>query len=76
MTRFFSLLVLVAFAAAVGYFAYTNSNTVAVNLAGRLVEVSVPVLALVVYALGMFTGWAVVGLLRRSWRNVAEYEPR
>ena len=74
--RFFSFLVLVGFAAAVGYFAYTNDQVVSVNLAGRLVEVSVPVLAAALYALGMFTGWAVVGLLKRSWRRVAEYETR
>lgn len=74
--RVFSFLVLVAFAAAVGYFAYTNDHVVSVNLAGRLVEVSVPVLALAVYVLGMFTGWAVVGLLRRSWNRVVEYDRR
>ncbi len=74
--RFFSFLVLVAFAGAIGYFAYTNDHVVSVNLAGRLIDVSVPILAGAVYLLGMFTGWAVVGLLRRSWRRVAEYEPR
>jgi hypothetical protein len=72
--RVFSFLVLVAFGAAVGYFAYTNDHVVSVNLAGRLVEVSVPVLALAVYVLGMLTGWAVVGLLRRSWNRVVEYD--
>ena len=74
--RFFSFLVLVVFAGAIGYFAYTNDHVVAVNLAGRSIEVSVPVLAGAVYALGMFTGWAVVGLLRRSWQRVAEYDRR
>ncbi|MBN9517690.1 LapA family protein [bacterium] len=74
--RALSFLFLVAFAAAIGYFAYTNDRTVSVNLAGRLVEVSVPVLAGAVYLLGMFTGWAVVGVLRRSWRRVAEYDRR
>jgi lipopolysaccharide assembly protein A len=74
--RFFSFLVLVAFAGAIGYFAYTNNHLVSVNLAGRLVEVSVPVLALALYVLGMLTGWAVVGLLRRSWNRVVEYDRR
>ena len=37
---------------------------------------TVPVLALAVYVLGMFTGWAVVGLLRRSWNRVVEYDRR
>ncbi|QDU22960.1 hypothetical protein [Urbifossiella limnaea] len=74
--RFFSFLVLVAFGAAVGYFAYTNGHDVSVNLAGNAVSVSVPVLALTVYVLGMLTGWAVVGLLRRSWNRVVEYDAR
>jgi lipopolysaccharide assembly protein A len=74
--RFFSFLVLVAFAGAIGYFAYTNDHVVSVNLAGRLVEVSVPVLAGALYVLGMLTGWAVVGLLRRSWSRVVEYDRR
>ncbi len=74
--RFFSFLVLVAFAGAIGYFAYTNDRTVSVNLAGQLVEVSIPVLAAAVYALGMFTGWAVVGVLKQSWQRVAEYDRR
>jgi hypothetical protein len=26
--------------------------------------------------LGMLTGWAVVGLLRRSWSRVVEYDRR
>jgi lipopolysaccharide assembly protein A len=74
--RFFSFLVLVAFAAGVGYFAYTNDHVVSVNLAGRLVEVSVPVLAGAVYLLGMFTGWAVVGMLRSSLQRVTEADRR
>jgi hypothetical protein len=74
--RFFSFVVLVAFGAAVGYFAYTNNHVVSVNLAGNTVEVSVPVLALAVYVLGMLTGWAVVGMLRSSWNRVVEYDRR
>lgn len=74
--RFFSFLVLAAFAGVVGYFAYTNNQVVSVNLAGNTVETSVPVLALAVYVLGMLTGWAVVGLLRRSWNRVVEYDRR
>jgi len=74
--RFFSLVVLVAFAGAVGYFAYTNDHDVSVNLAGNPMTVSVPVLALAVYVLGMLTGWAVVGLLRQSWNRVVEHDRR
>lgn len=74
--RLMSFLLLLAFGAAVGYFAYLNDRTVTVNLFGHMSEVWVPALAGAVYALGMFTGWAVVGLLRRSWDRVAEYDRR
>ena len=70
--RLFSFVVLVLFAAAVGYFAYTNDRSVTLDLAGRSQDVSIPVLIAAVYALGMFTGWAVIGFLKRSWRRVSE----
>jgi hypothetical protein len=74
--RALSFIFLVGFAAVVGIFAYQNNHTIAVNLFGRIQEVWVPALAGAVYALGMFTGWAVVGLLRRSWSRVVEYDRR
>lgn len=74
--RFFSFLLLVGFAGAVGYFAYLNNHSISLNLFGQQMDVWVPALAGAVYALGMFTDWAVVGLLRRSWDRVAEYDRR
>lgn len=74
--RVFSLVLLVAFAGAVGYFAYLNNHAINLNLFGRVLDVWVPALVGVVYAFGMFTGWAVVGLLRRSWARVAESDRR
>jgi len=74
--RGLSVLFLVAFAAAVGIFAYLNNHSVAVNLYGRVVDVWVPLLTGAVYLLGMLTGWAVVGMLRRSWVRVAEADRR
>jgi len=74
--RAFSFLFLVAFAAVVGVFAYQNDFVIPVNLFGQVREVSVPVLAAVTYGLGMLTGWAVVGVLKRSWSRVAEYDRR
>lgn len=74
--RALSFLFLVAFAAAVGIFAYLNNHPVAVNLFGRMMDVWVPALVGAVYLLGMLTGWAVVGLLRRSWARVAESDRR
>jgi len=74
--RALSFLFLVAFAAAVGVFAYLNNHSVSVNLFGRVMDVWVPLLTGAVYLLGMLTGWAVVGLLRRSWARVAEPDRR
>ena len=40
--------------------------------------VAVPVWLVVVsgYLLGMFSGWGVAGLLKRSWRRMTEEQPR
>jgi hypothetical protein len=74
--RALSFLFLVAFLGAVGVFAYLNNHSVAVNLFGRVMDVWVPLLTGAVYLLGMLTGWAVVGMLRRSWARVAEADRR
>ncbi len=72
MIRLFSLLVLLALAAAVGTFAYQNAGAVDVQFLtwGR----SAPLAAVVGagYVLGMLSGWAVVGVFRSSLRRVAE----
>ena len=74
--RALSFLFLIGFAAVVGIFAYQNNYTITVNLFGQMQDVWVPALAGAVYALGMFTGWAVIGMLRRSWGRVVEYDRR
>lgn len=75
--RAFSLVFLVVFAAAVGGFAYFNNYPVPVNLFGLAQqEVPMPLLAGAVYLLGMLTGWAVVGMLKRSWTRATEYDRR
>jgi uncharacterized membrane protein YciS (DUF1049 family) len=74
--RFFSLLILVVIIGAVAVFAAQNYNEmVTVNYLDRSLTLSFPVLAGAVFVLGMFTGWSIVGLLKRSWHRVIE-EPR
>jgi len=72
MVRILSLLVLLALAAAVAIFAYQNAATVDVQFLtwGR----NAPLAAVVgaAYLLGMLSGWAVVGIFRRSLRRVSE----
>lgn len=74
--RVFSFLFLLVFAVAVGGFAYLNNYATPVNLYWDTREVPMPLLAGAVYLLGMFTGWAVVGLLKRSWTRATENDRR
>ena len=63
---------LLVFVAAVGGFVYYNQGDVTVRYLDKKEEVSFPILVGVTYLLGMFTGWAVVGMLRRSYRRVID----
>lgn len=74
--RTLNLIFLIAFAAVLGYFVYLNQKAVTVDLFGQEKDTTIPILAGAVYLLGMFTGWAVVGVLRRSLREVTETDRR
>ncbi len=70
-------LFLLAFVGVLGLFAYRNSGPIEIgfwdtSFQSRTWELPLPAVFAAVYLLGMLTGWTVVGLLRRSWRNVAE----
>lgn len=66
------VLFLIVFLGFMGLLAYQNSQDVTVNLLGQSREVSFPLLVGGTYGLGMFTGWSVVGILRRSWNRATE----
>jgi lipopolysaccharide assembly protein A len=70
--RVICLLFLIAFGGAVAAFAYFNREVVAVRLFDWSVTASLAAVAGAAYLLGMLSGWAVVGLLRRSISRVAE----
>jgi len=72
MIRFLSLIVLLVLAAAVAVFAYQNAVAVDVQFLtwGRTFPLAAVVGA--AYVLGMLSGWAVVGVFRRSLRRVTE----
>ena len=75
--RVLSFLFLLVFVGALGYFAYLNNESVRIDLFGQSEKVvSVPVLTGGAYLLGMLTGWAVVGVLKRSWTRATEYDRR
>ena len=70
--RAFCFMFLVAFAVAVGVFAYQNDRPVTVNVFGHTQETSFPIMAGALYLLGMVSGWTVVGMLKRSLQRVSE----
>jgi hypothetical protein len=70
--RLISLVILVAAVAAVVVFALENEGDVTVHFLEYPLTTSKAKLVGAVYVLGMITGWAVVGLLRRSWSRVTE----
>ena len=71
-------LFLVVFVSVIGVIGYQNSHTVAVSVPvmTRTPEVSFPILVGGAYLLGMFSGWSVVGMLKRSWQRVTEPDRR
>ena len=76
--RAICFLFLIVFVAIVGVLVYLNSHTVTVSLpfTTRTPEVSFPLLVGGAYLLGMFSGWSVVGMLKRSWQRVTEPDQR
>jgi hypothetical protein len=74
--RVLSFLFLVGFVAVLGYFAYENDRSVTLNVFGIARDVPVPLLVVAVYLLGMFSGWFVVGILKRSWQRMTEPDRR
>ena len=72
--RVIYFLFLVAFLVLVGGFAYYNQRMEDVTFYDQHWAVSFPTLVGATYLLGMLTGWAVVGMLRRSWSRVVEVQ--
>lgn len=70
--RTFCLLFLVAFTAAVALFAYSNQSETTLRFLQWEFTTSLAVIAGVAYLLGMFSGWTIVGMLRRSTNRVVE----
>jgi len=70
--RILSTILLVLFLGAVAIFCVQNTGPVAVRFLGWGMTAPLPVVVLVVYLLGMMTGWAVLSFLRRSVRLATE----
>ncbi len=67
---FLALLFLLA---AVGLFAVQNSELITLRYFNQSISCPPALLAAVVYLLGMVSGWAVVGFVRRSLQRVANH---
>ena len=67
--RYFQALVFLAFLCAIGVFAMQNRDVITVNFLTWNLSQPVAMVMVVVYFLGMLSGWSVVAFLRRSYRG-------
>jgi uncharacterized integral membrane protein len=70
--RFIQAVLFLAFLGAVGLFAVQNTSTVTVRFWNWETTGPLALVIVVVYLLGMVSGWTIVGFVRRSLRRVEE----
>jgi putative membrane protein len=70
--RIVYLLILLLIIAAGVVFAVQNNETITLRYLDRSVSATLPLLIVVVYLLGMLSGWTVVGVVKHSLRRVTE----
>ena len=70
--RFLCFLFLLVFAGVVGLFAYQNQQEVTITFWEWSVTAGLPLVAGACFLLGMFSGWTIVGMLRRSVDRVLQ----
>ncbi len=68
--RLLCFILLLGFAGAAGLLAYENQHEVTLTYFNQSITTSVPKLVGWTYLAGMFSGWTVVGILRRSLKRV------
>jgi len=71
--RFIQAVIFLAFLGVVGVFDIQNTDVVTVNFWTWKLSGPVAIFTIAVYLLGMLSGWAVVGFVRRSLRQVADH---
>ena len=72
--RLFYFILLLLFAGALAAFAVQNRDAVAIKFMEWNESYPLPALLAAAYVLGMFSGWTVVGMVRRSLRRVTEHQ--
>jgi uncharacterized integral membrane protein len=75
MMRWIYLLFLIVFLAAIAVFAVQNHEDISIRYLDRTIQLPLSLLIGATYLLGMFSGWTVVGILRRSLSRVTERRP-
>ena len=70
--RFIQAVLLLAFLGAILIFAWQNNQTVTISFLKWGITAPNALVIIVVYLLGMLTGWTVVAYLQRSIRQVTE----
>lgn len=70
--RLIYLILLLLFVGAVCVFAFQNKDDVTIRYLDRSESYPLAAVVGVVYGLGMFTGWTVVGLVKRSFQRATE----
>jgi lipopolysaccharide assembly protein A len=70
--RFIQAILLLVFLGAIGLFAAQNTQPLTVRFLDRGITSSVALLAVVIYFLGMLSGWTVVGFVSRSIRRMTD----
>ncbi len=70
--RLFYFILLLLFAGALAAFAVQNRDAIEIKFLEWKDTYPLPALLGAAYVLGMFSGWTVVGMIRRSLKRVTE----
>jgi lipopolysaccharide assembly protein A len=70
--RAFYLLLLIIMLAALGVFVVQNHDPITLRYLDRVAMFPLAAVVGAAYVLGMFSGWTVVGLFRRSLKKVTQ----
>jgi uncharacterized integral membrane protein len=71
--RYIQAVIFLVFLAAIGVFALQNRDVITVNFLTWNLSEPVALLTVIVYFLGMLSGWTVVAFVRRCFRRITEH---
>jgi len=67
--RYLQALLFLAFLFAIGAFAVQNKEVITVSFLTWRISQPIAILSIIVYVLGMLSGWTVLAFLKRSYRG-------